>query len=206
MKRLLAIPALIYTILLIASCSQRSYQETLYDLPATSAGPMISMFDTDNLEELENAAQYIIRGFVEPGAEQFIPPRNDPNDPVGAVHLVSLTITKVYKGDLEEGSSIVYGEPYYLRNDKGKETLVYRGNYMPSIPGKEYIFFIHERFGSEEAPFFYFPINQAAGRYPVITDGKNIKAMKNRALNLGTEDSVVYRNIFIEVVSKYMKM
>lgn len=121
-------------------------------------------------------------------------------------------ITKVIQGDLQVGDQIKISEPYYVDNQDGVETIKRSPGcselYAPSEPGKEYLFFFDDPFDQGEEAGIYFPLWNEFGRYPVIYplswDALSIPSMTNEELNLGEGDASVYKDVYRQVVKKFM--
>lgn len=121
----------------------------------------------------------------------------------------SLRITKVYKGNLQIGDTIALGEDYYTMENDQNKTVYHFGNYMPSTVGQEYLFLLVESpEGGEWWDGIYLPMYSENGRFPVPAqnqiNARSTQSLTNRDLNLGEDDSSVYRAIYKEALAKYM--
>ena len=189
---------LLFVTIAFSGCSQkmqtRSIQEDL-------------LFDAGSLEELEDLSKQIVQGKFRDDAKEDL--QGDGNKTFYGVTVSSFEITKVYKGDFEVGDVIKVAEQYYVEEQDGQQTLVHYGNYMPSDVGREYLmFFDNPPENSERWKDTYTPLCLDRGRYPVI-DAKtrsvaDVDNMTNEELNLDTGDSTFYRQLYKDVIEKYM--
>lgn len=165
------------------------------------------IFSPQTLKEVEEYSTYIVQGILLDDASQKL--RYYDNLPVFGITVSSFKITKVYKGNLKTGDMIQLGEKYYSVGDGGDEIIYHFGNYMPSEVGKEYLFFLADHSTSGDWwKDIYSPISWEKGRYPVLSenlmDRDSIDSMTNEELNLGKDDATDYKNIYKEVIAKYM--
>ena len=95
-------------------------------------------------------------------------------------------------------------EKYYVTEFNGEEALFYLGNYLPSVNGKEYIYFTTK---SEEDYVVTFMENS---RFPVTSSSANLSSQNNSAsvyeqLDVAEEaDLKEYEGLYQEVIDKYM--
>lgn len=121
-------------------------------------------------------------------------------------------ITKVIQGDLQVGDQIKISEPYYVDNQDGVETIKRSPEcselYAPSEPGKEYLFFFGQPADNGDSAGVYVPLWREFGRYPVIYplswDALSIPSMTNEELSLGEGDASAYKDVYRQVVKKFM--
>jgi len=138
-----------------------AFNEVVY-LPAS-----LLFFET-TFEGLESRAIHIVRGRIKDDAYMNL--RHDnafrPESVTSGNNIVSLEIYEVFQGDLNAGDVIRIIEPYWIEDG----TLFTLGNYMPSIPNEEYIFFLYHQVSRSEPDVLYgaFPvIHGDRGRYRV---------------------------------------
>ena len=168
----------------------------------------LAFFDI-TLDDIERRAVCIVAGRVYSDAETVFSIKSDVSLDYGRplYSVVSLEITKVIKGDLKEGEIIKIIEPYYITGN----TLFTFGNYLPSKPEQEYIFFLgkqRERSPSlpERAIGAHSVINLERGRYLVPSDRRSDLHKYSRSdLSLGKLDIDIYMQIYQDVVDAYLK-
>ncbi len=117
----------------------------------------------------------------------------------------TLVVTQVYEGDLSVGDQVPFVEPYYFDDASGEEILYHEGNYMPSIPGKDYVLFMSES-KAERFKGIYTSAGQEYGRYPVIswTKSLSINSMPSKELGQVATPSDMYKEYFTKVYRRYM--
>ena len=167
-----------------------------------------SLYDPQTLDEEEKLAEYIVEGKILDDAKQklYSP---DSKSVIFGITASSFQISRVFKGNLKEGDTISIAERYYTVEENGK-AVRYELGYGPSMPNKEYIFFLIKDDDSNEfLRGFYTPSGKETGRYPVINSDEknsfNVKSLTDGELNLVQTKPDVYRNIYNEVINKYMK-
>lgn len=166
-------------------------------------------FYIKTLDELEEESSDIVAGtFLDDSREDKIIAGNDV---LYGCTITSFKISKVYKGELSAGDIIPLGEEYYTESDgygSGGLQLVYSAEYLPHKLGQEYLFFLtktpetNDRFAG-----VYASTQFERGRYPILSASSrntDISAISNDALGIGDGPSNAYKNIFGEVVKKYM--
>ena len=155
------------------------------------------LFYFTEFEEFEFAVPNIVRGRMLDDARMLIG-RND--RPIA--NIVSFEILEVFKGDLIPGESIRIMEPYFIEYD----VLFTRGNYMPSTPYQDYIFFLSAVSTSPaatgEAVGSFWVFHSERGRFPVPASGQDLDEID---LALGSHANVeVYMRLWQEVVDAFI--
>lgn len=159
----------------------------------------------ETLNQLEEWSPIIVKGTLLNDSVNHEPV--DDERYISGYTITSLKIDHVYKGDLEEGSTVPYGEGYYVINESDGPKLVTMFGCTPSIPGEEYIFFLTKE-TNEDIPWSgtYMPTSPVRSRYPVLsssTENRAISMMSNSDLNIRGEEQGVYRKLLEEVSKKY---
>lgn len=153
------------------------------------------------LEGLEDRASAIVRGRL--GDDAMI--ACDPRDESPRYNVVSLEILDVYKGNLKIGETIKIIEPYYIKD----RILWARGNYLPSRPNQEYIFFLGNQAinpSAEEAKGAHFIMHYERGRYLVPEEDRYRAGSYSREeLSLGELDTELYMNLYQDVINTYLQ-
>lgn len=208
MKRWIQMLAIaLFTMTVFSACNSEIPIEEL-PTQAISTENVDLLYDAESLDELEDLSNYIVQGKFRDDA------REDLQEQVGIVvfgaTVSSFEITKVYKGEMNEGDVIKVAEKYYVDDVNGQETLIHYGNYMPSEVGKEYLmFFDNPPENTERWKDIYSPMCREKGRYPVIAANArasiDVDGMTNEELNLDKGDSTLYRTIYKDVISNYMQ-
>ena len=143
---------------------------------------------------MDDAQQYLINA---PGA----------NTVCYGYTISTMEVTQVYKGSLSVGDKIPYAEEYYTYEQSGEDTLFYTNNYYPSDTGREYLFFMGRLPKKENSTIseVYYPEGYELARYPIVRKGARSasESYSYSQLNLG-HDSELYREIFSDVIDKYM--
>lgn len=168
------------------------------------------LFYIKTLDELERESSDIVAGtFLNDSREDKIVTPG--GDVLYGCTITSFKISNVYKGNLSVGDVIPLGEEFYTQNgtdSNGGLELVFSAEYLPHRAGKEYLFFLtktpetNSRYGG-----IYASTQFERGRYPVISpDLRNadVSMMSNDELGIGDGPSATYRNIYEEVIKKYM--
>jgi len=160
------------------------------------------------LNELENNSQLIVKGVLhDDGKVKFA---EEGGTVLFGITVSSLEITETYKGNLSKGDIVKLGEAYYTTTEDGADKLYCFGNYRPSEIGKEYLFFLKNP-PSPDGWWagIYEPVVGEKGRYPFIqADQKSAlssESFTNEELNLGDDDSSEYKDLFNQVIKKYMQ-
>ena len=165
----------------------------------------------NDIIDLETASDTVILARVLPNSVNVVEKLPDGTYAPGYTR-TELEVLQVFAGDVTIGDLLTITESYCIIETLSEKQIHHRSNYGPSIVGQEYIFFLkkHTDDGSE---FFgmYTPFGIDRGRYPVFkellsSDPSNYRSVNdytNRELNLGDENSAVYREIFKDVVDQY---
>lgn len=168
------------------------------------------------LQDVEERGDCIVQGVLQDDAKPniqymdvILPSGEKQKVPTFGITVSTLKITKVYKGDLKAGDVVPLGERYFRLDYSDKTVVCHDGNYLPSETGKEYLFFLVDRM--DETAWWgqdYLPVSTELGRYPVIAQNQmtaqSVDSMTNEELNLGKDDAANYKNIYKEVIAKYM--
>ncbi|MEL7623726.1 MAG: hypothetical protein AAGU12_09065 [Clostridiales bacterium] len=171
--------------------------------------PVLAYYET-TLDGLESRASNIVRGVVSNDARNVL--HYFPGiDPIPLYSAITFEVLEVIQGDgdVKAGDIMTILEPYYIID----RILVTRGNYLPSTPHQEYIFFLGNRvpdtleegYGPQGYEGAHFVIHCERGRY-LVPNGEvpNIKAYSNKELSLGEQDTELYRSLYQEVVDAYL--
>jgi len=133
--------------LVLVACTVDNTQRRFDEL---APRPAVHRFEPDNIEELEEGVPNIVRGRMGNDAEivfQFNDYYN-PTRPTGGHNRVSLEILEVIRGGLSVGETISVLEPYRIED----RVLFTIADYLPSTPGREYIFLLGYKQGEENWP------------------------------------------------------
>lgn len=168
------------------------------------------LFYIKTLDELERESSDIVAGiFLNDSREDKIVTPG--GDVLYGCTITSFKISNVYKGNLSVGDVIPLGEEFYTENgtdSNGGLKLVFSAEYLPHRAGTEYLFFLtktpetNSRYGG-----IYASTQFERGRYPVISSNlrnADVSIMSNDELGIGDGPSTTYRNIYQEVIKKYM--
>lgn len=224
-------PAFLCLPLLVLFCSCNSYSDdSLYRAILGTDGrasPLVEYYYPAGIpktvSEMPETAALIVRGTFLDDAQGDITYLDEVFDfgrgaasgertVLSAQTISTFEITKVIQGDLQVGDQIKVSEPYYVDNQDGVETVKRSPEcsalYAPSEPGKEYLFFFGQPADSGDFAGIYVPLWREFGRYPVIYplswDALSIHAMTNEELNLGEGDASTYKDVYQQVVKKFM--
>lgn len=183
----------------------------LEEIPEMTADAEIRVIDGDmlyaptTLKEEDELSDYIVKGRLTDGAKQILE-RYEPGTVNFGVTVSSFKISWVYKGNLNKGDIIPIAERYYTVEEKGK-IVRYELGYAPSLPDKEYIFFLSK--AKDDNAFLrgtYTPSVKETARYPVVDPSHfDVDSMTAKELNLVVRDVEDYRAIYKEVIRKYMR-
>jgi hypothetical protein len=163
----------------------------------------MAYFD-ETLNEIEERATCIVKGRVLDKTETVYSIIND-GKPL--FNMTSLEVTGVIKGDIAVGETISILEPYYIMDS----TVYTFGNYLPSWPNEEYLFFFArkqaEGYGvPEECVGAYHVDNKERGRYLIPNDTQIKEGKFTRdELSLGKHNTDIYMQIYQDVIEKYIK-
>lgn len=186
---------------------------SLDNIPSTNNFKVVvekgdALYDPQSLEEVEDLAEYIVRGKLLDDAKQKL--EQYKSEFVGfGVTVSSFEISHVYKGNLKEGDKIPIAERYFTLEKDGITTRHELG-YAPSVPNQEYIFFLIKAPDKNEfLRGFYSPMVKETGRYQVIDTNDSVYSRLNlmsaNELNLVQEKPETYKKIYQQVIEKYMK-
>lgn len=229
MKRSLLLFSMLFVLSILCSCSPPSSDDSFM---STTISHAISGNNSDfyfrlgipeSVDEMPEKSVFIVKGKFLDDAEgtityvdEILPlgrgatPEN--RSVIEATTITTLEITEVIQGDLQVGDKIKVAEPYYVDNQDSVKTVTmtpgYSELYAPSEPGKEYLFFFDYPFDHGEEAGIYLPLWNEFGRYPVpssnIRSISTIDSMTNEELNLGEGDASAYKDIYQQVVKKFM--
>ncbi|MVB12601.1 hypothetical protein CAFE_33420 [Caprobacter fermentans] len=166
------------------------------------------------LKKIEDESTCIVKGILQDDAKQklqyFEVQQTGQKVPYMGITVSSLKITEVYRGNFTKGEIIPLAENYFTVDEGQSKTVRYDGNYLPSETGKEYLFFLADETKKKEwYGGNYTPVDNELGRYPVVTRNlmraPSVDSMSNEELNLGKDDAANYKNIYKEVIAKYMR-
>ncbi len=185
--------------------------EARYDgytaIPVSGIEETIIEFPDRTFEDLLSLSAFVVRGYLlEDGKPDLQCVYNGDFRHVSyGVTISTLVITEVYKGNISAGDQVPLAEPYYFDDASGEEKLYCEGNYTPSIPGKDYVFFMSES-KAERFKGIYATTGQEYGRYPVIswTKSLSINSMTSKELGQVATPSDMYKEYFTKVYRKYM--
>lgn len=199
-----AIVMTLFILMIFSACESRVSTKNI----ATLSIETDRLYDAETLDELEGLSKYIVQGKFWDDAHEDL--QSEAGIIIFGATVSSFEITKVYKGNFKEGDVIKVVEKYYVEDDQGQKTLIHHGNYMPSDVGKEYVlFFDNPPENTERWKDTYTPICVEKGRYPVLSPNTraavSVDDMTNEELNLDTGDSSLYREIYKDVIEKYMQ-
>lgn len=174
------------------------------DYEAVYLGNSMDSTFVASLDYLEKWSEYIFTGYLLEEGKPDLQKIPDSDYVILGVTIHTLVVTDVIRGPLKKGDEIPYIEPYYVDDVSGKDTLYCIGNYSPSIPGKEYLFFT-EKHDTDRYAGMYAPLGIEYGRYPMLMQNQksSIDSLTNREMNIGTLDSTQYKKVLTDVVNKY---
>ena len=187
--------------------------------------PSSRLFNETTLEGLEYRATHIVKGRmgndarISLGFSDHTPPRLR----LGS-NLVSLEILEVFYGDIEKGDTILLVEPYYivpfdiLEENHFDLTGVDRSaygvfftvvDYLPSIPYREYIFFLGPQFSDEVREEIQggFPVAHGERSRFLIPVDTRVRALdlSSHELSVGPYAELdVYMSLWREVMDAYV--
>jgi len=146
----------------------------------------------DNLQEIEEQAELIVRAIVKENLGQEINTSYDTildkHVPVSGYTKQEIEVTKVYKGDVNIGDKLVLMEEYYLwPKPDGNKRLVTTSFVKPLKKESEYLMFLKYQPDWD----VYYRVGDYQGIYPIPTD--EIRAKLNDGV-LKIEDLNLYDN------------
>ncbi len=182
--------------------------ETIDGKPIVSRGIVEYSKYPNNLTELEEYSDLIIKGIIQDGKENVAV-----SEHFGYTK-TKVLITEVLKGDKSLLDQIIfYREPYYEATIKGVSGYVADENYKPAIINNEYILFLNNYTGETEiyketySLEYYenskYPVNENIKRMRTSTDAY-VDGLSNEELNIGPEKSTFYRKMYKSVIDKYI--
>lgn len=168
----------------------------------------LAYFD-ESFKAVEERARSVVVGRVLNDAKTIFSVQNSLTPDYGRplFNVVSLEITRVIKGDFSVGDTIRITEPYYINGG----TLVTFGNYLPSKPNHEYVYFLGRQQGEslslpEGVVGAYHVDNLERGRYLVPNDNRsNANDFTRSELSLGRLDTDIYLQMYQDVINAYIK-
>ena len=166
------------------------------------------LLTAESLSDLEEQSDYIVRGVLQDDAKQKL--EMNEGYAIWGVTVSHLKITDVYEGNIDIGDSIPVAERYYTKEVDGK-VFRYEMDYTPSVPDKEYIFFlIKESDDNEFLKGLYTPVGREAGRFlvPAEESSISVNSIENGSegeLQLIGIDPEIYGGIYEEVIEKYLQ-
>lgn len=163
-----------------------------------------------NLSDVEATSSVIVEGVIKENLGQKVKTKYNPGAkkdlPVFGCTRWQVQITKVYKGDVKEGSAITYGQEYYLwdKSNGGKQLLTTSAQKPVSI-NKKYLFFLTPY---DDYYQCYYAAGDYEGKFAVPSDEQIAKAKSGTwtpsDLELYDNDSLLYLDtVYKEVVEKY---
>ena len=184
-------------------------------LPQNSAGGTAdTMLLIENLDDLEEHSDYIVKGVLQDDAELKT------EKLVDTIYYAGMTshieITEVYKGDFQKGDSILLTEPYIDENIRQQyweeQNIVLTrisnlNSYIPCEANQEYVFFLVESYGGKRENWrnTYLLQGEAFGKYPVPDDNDLSNRDFEEETGLSKSDSEIYEGIYEEVIEKYLQ-
>ena len=189
-----------------------------FDYIAYGAGSVL--FYETTLEGLEFRATNIVIGRMKDDSTMWLQFSEEFGHLLIGNNIVSIEITEVIEGDLTVGEIIRIGEPYHIHEG----TLFAWGNYMPSIPGQEYVFFLDAQVTASRIPEHmgvFAAIHADRSRFPVPGNfcretirryldengrfNADLQDFTSPIFGLGTHANVeVYSSIWEEVMNTYI--
>ena len=204
MRKLILAVTLVLAFLFSVGCNSKDMNidySQLNDAPISS----VRVFNPAVAQEVIDRADYIIKG-------KFTGDRKVDYQYSGGVVSYACTISPfqidtVYKGGMDEGSTIKIVEDYYIDEELDGGTIFHLGNYYPSDLGRDYLIFLKEYSPESRFAGQYYLVGSEYGRYPYINSkarSVNIETYSNLNLNLGSGNSNIYRSIYEEKIEEYM--
>lgn len=184
-------------------------------LPQNSTGGSAdTMLLIEDLDDLEENSDYIVKGILQNDAT--LTSEELTTGIWFAITATHLEVTEIYKGDMENGELILLAEPYleeglreeYLETQQiVLDTL--SEDYSPSIPDKEYIFFLKKvKVGRGDPEIWgnmYSPTDGEIGRYLVPDTQMSMLNSSEQEINLYSADPEIYEGIYEDVIEKYLQ-
>ena len=160
-KMIVFISALIVLLIICSSCGT-SYPYRNMEIRETNEMGM-SAFEIKNLSDLEEHSAAIVSGWVHNDGVRV---NRMSSDDTRYAMKSTMEVTKAYKGDIEEGTTIQLIEDWYI-DETEDNTLIVRDGYMPSDVNQEYIFFLGKNGERSKFSGCYGPLFNEASRFPV---------------------------------------
>ena len=163
----------------------------------------------DTLAKLQDYTDFAVRGILQADQKSeydFAPAYLGMDHPLSGSTISGLQVTEVLwskeESSVQTGSRISIFEPYYAYEYHETPTLFYYSNYLPSEPGKEYIFFLNQRDGD------YIVTWMESARFPLpdaqTRSGAEIDALTAEDLYLAEGvDLESYKALYREVLEAY---
>ncbi|MCL2874408.1 MAG: hypothetical protein FWE29_05700 [Defluviitaleaceae bacterium] len=175
-------------------------------------------FSPRSLSEMESDSDVIVLARVLPGSVSVLSTIEGMLIPMGATH-TEIEVIQVFEGDVVAGEILLIAEAYFTVETPYEIQVFIYENYLPSMPGQEYIFFLTGR-ENTTGPFDHNVIYNLSGfvkgRFPVLNElipGYSLSRSDAQALSiidftdadlrLSPGDSRTYRALFEEVVERY---
>ena len=195
------------TIFFFAACDSNTYADYASMEKSQLQGSMLAPPDT--LAKLQDYTDFAVRGILQSDQKSeydFAPAYLGMDHPISGSTISGLQVTEVLwsKEELsvQTGSRISIFEPYYAYEYHETPTLFYYSNYLPSEPGKEYIFFLNQRDGDYIVTWMEsarFPLPDAQAR-----SAASIDALTAEDLYLAEGvDLESYKALYREVLEAY---
>ena len=193
------------TIFFFAACDSNIYADYASMEKSQLQGSMLAPPDT--LAKLQDYTDFAVRGILQSDQKSeydFAPAYLRMDHPLSGSTISGLQVTEVLwsKEELsvQTGSRISIFEPYYAYEYHETPTLFYYSNYLPSEPGKEYIFFLNQRDGD------YIVTWMESARFPLpdTQSAASIDALTAEDLYLAEGvDLESYKSLYKEVLEAY---
>lgn len=168
-----------------------------------------------NFKELSEYANIIVKATIIGNYEE-IPQYDDNGVLLLADTKVDIQIDEIYK---DTSSSIHIGdvlqliESYFIVNETysdktSADILVTIDNYLPSIEGEEYVFFLNQAYNGEDKDYIfydmYYPISLSYGRFKLSNSKKNhAKFTLSNDYKKTQGDDIIYKEVFNQVLNAY---
>ena len=207
MKKFIVVLGLLSVVaFLAAACGKLSESNVeLYD--EVEYVEVLYSFFPRSLADMVEQSDYIVVGRLMQDTE-FIPEGVYKGIPYERTTVTSMEVVEVIKGDLKRGEIIKLSEPYHIED----RILFVKGNYLPSIVGQDYYFFLIKPVDETgDRPEIWsdnhLPTGREYGRYlvPSERNRSNLEAYSREELSLGENRIDLYMRIYQEVVEAYME-
>ena len=206
-KKLFCALAVSLIIFSFTACTSDTYAEYMKMRRSQLQGAMLAPPDT--LAKLQDYTDFAVRGILQADQKSeydFAPAYLGMDHPISGSTISGLQVTEVLwskeESSVQTGSRISIFEPYYAYEYHETPTLFYYSNYLPSEPGKEYIFFLNQRNGDYIVTWMEsarFPLPDAQAR-----SAASIDALTAEDLYLAEGvDLESYKALYREVLEAY---